>query len=102
MAYDEHSPDTKPGSISSQKWMEAAVGQMAKVVPANKMILGMAGYGYDWPEKGTSDTAVTVTYQEALSTARESQAEVNFDNDTYNLHYSYYDDNDKLHEVFFT
>jgi cellulose synthase/poly-beta-1,6-N-acetylglucosamine synthase-like glycosyltransferase/spore germination protein YaaH/peptidoglycan/xylan/chitin deacetylase (PgdA/CDA1 family) len=102
MAYDEHSADTKPGSISSQKWMEAAVGQMSKVVPANKIILGMAGYGYDWPEKGTSDSAVTVTYQEALSNARESQAAVDFDNDTYNLHYSYYDDNDKLHEVFFT
>lgn len=100
MAYDEHSADTKPGSVSSQKWMEAAVGQMAKVVPANKIILGMAGYGYDWA--GIKDTAVTITYQEALSTARESDADVDFDNDTYNLHYSYYDDTDKLHEVYFT
>jgi len=99
MAYDEHSSDTKPGSISSQKWMEAAVGQMSKVVPAKKMILGMAGYGYDWDENGP---ATTVTYQEALSTARESQGEVDFDDDTYNLHYSYYDDSDRLHQVFFT
>ncbi|MCW3109684.1 MAG: glycosyltransferase, partial [Segetibacter sp.] len=99
MAYDEHSSDGKAGDIGSQKWMEAAVGQMAKVVPAKKMILGMAGYGYDWPEKGTAET---VTYQEALSTAKESEAEVDFDNDSYNLHYSYYDDSDHLHKVFFT
>lgn len=99
MAYDEHSSDGKPGDISSQKWMEAAVGQMAKVVPAKKIILGMAGYGYDWPEKGAG---VTVTYQEALSNARESEAAVDFNNDTYNLNYSYYDDSDKLHEVYFT
>lgn len=99
MAYDEHSSDDKAGDISSQKWMEAAVGQMAKVVPSKKIILGMAGYGYDWPAKGT---AQTVTYQEALSTARESEAEVDFDDDTYNLHYSYYDDSDQIHEVFFT
>jgi cellulose synthase/poly-beta-1,6-N-acetylglucosamine synthase-like glycosyltransferase/spore germination protein YaaH/peptidoglycan/xylan/chitin deacetylase (PgdA/CDA1 family) len=102
MAYDEHSADSKPGSISSQKWMEAAVGQMAKVVPANKIILGIAGYGYDWAVNGKKDTAVTVTYQEALSTARESDAVVDFDNTTYNLHYSYYDDTNRLHEVFFT
>jgi len=99
MAYDEHSSDGSAGSVSSQRWMEAAVDQMAKVVPANKIILGMAGYGYDWPEKGPAET---VTYQEALSNARESEAEVDFDNDTYNLHYSYYDDSDKRHEVFFT
>lgn len=99
MAYDEHSSDGKPGDISSQKWMEAAVGQMAKVVPSKKIILGMAGYGYDWPNKGTGET---VTYQEALSNARESDAEVDFDNNTYNLHYSYYDDTDNLHQVYFT
>lgn len=99
MAYDEHSSDSKPGDISSQKWMEAAVDEMAKVVPASKIILGMAGYGYDWPEKGPAED---VTYQEALTGARESDAEVNFDNNTYNVHYSYYDDSDKVHEVFFT
>jgi cellulose synthase/poly-beta-1,6-N-acetylglucosamine synthase-like glycosyltransferase/spore germination protein YaaH/peptidoglycan/xylan/chitin deacetylase (PgdA/CDA1 family) len=99
MAYDQHSSDSKPGSVSSQRWMEAAVGQMAKVVPANKIILGMAGYGYDWPQKGVAET---VTYQEALTNARESEAMVEFDDDTYNLHYSYYDDTDQLHQVFFT
>jgi len=99
MAYDEHSSDSKPGSVSNQKWMEAAVMQLAKVVPAKKIILGMAGYGYDWPEKGTAET---ITYQEALTIARESEAEVEFDDDTYNLHYSYYDDSNKIHQVFFT
>lgn len=99
MAYDEHSAETRPGDISSQRWMEAAVDEMAKVVPAKKIILCMAGFGYDWPEKGT---ATDVTYQEALSTARESEGVVDFDNNTYNLHYSYYDDSDKQHEVYFT
>ncbi len=99
MAYDEHSPDTRPGSICSQKWMEAAVDEMAKVVSPKKIILGMAGFGYDWVAKGNAET---VTYQEALSNARESEADVDFDNDTYNVKYSYYDDTDKLHQVFFT
>ena len=32
--------------------MEAAVDEMARVVPADKIILGMAGYGYDWTKNG--------------------------------------------------
>ncbi|MCY7420641.1 MAG: glycosyltransferase [Chitinophagaceae bacterium] len=99
MAYDEHSTDDPPGTISSQRWMEAALDQMAKHVDTKKIVLAMAGYGYDWRAKGA---ATTVTYQEALSTARESEAVVAFDNDTYNLHYDYYDDSDRVHTVYFT
>jgi len=101
MAYDEHSDDTKPGPVSSQKWIEASVDNMAKHVPASKIVLNMAAYGYDWNMKDhKKDT--TVTYQEALVNARESDAVVKFDNDTYNLYYKYYDGNDQLHEVHFT
>ncbi len=99
MAYDEHSSDTEPGAISSQKWMEAAVDDMAKSVPAQKIVLCMAGYGYDWAKKGSAET---VTYQEALSIARESEGIVDYDNNTYNLHYNYYDDSNRVHDVFFT
>lgn len=48
MAYDEFSNDTKPGPVSSQKWIEAAVDQVAKNIPSEKIVLGLAGYGYDW------------------------------------------------------
>ena len=101
MAYDEHSEDTKPGPISSQKWIEAAVDNMANHVPASKIVLNLAAYGYDWNIKDHKKHKI-ITYQQALVTARESQAVVDFDNDTYNLHYSYYDGNDNMHEVHFT
>jgi len=98
MAYDEHSPDTKPGPISSQRWIEAAVDMVANSVPSNKIVLGLAAYGYDWGTNG----AETITYQEALTTARESEGEVEFDEDTYNLSFDYYDGKDSLHHVYFT
>jgi len=100
MAYDEHSADGKPGPISSQKWIEAAVDQAAKVVPPAKIILGMAGYAYDW-KKGEKN-ATQFTYQEALTNARESEAVVEFDNNTYNLYYEYYDDDNIAHYVHLT
>ncbi len=98
MAYDQHHGGTKPGPVSSQRWIESAVDQMTKYVAPNKIVLGVAGYGYDWG----AGTTETVTYQQALSTARESEGEVQFDEDTYNAYYEYYDGKDSLHQVHFT
>jgi cellulose synthase/poly-beta-1,6-N-acetylglucosamine synthase-like glycosyltransferase/spore germination protein YaaH/peptidoglycan/xylan/chitin deacetylase (PgdA/CDA1 family) len=99
MAYDEHSSDGAPGPISSQKWIEAALDDAAKNIPSDKIILCLAGYGYDWPKGAVGSD---VTYQEALTIAAESSGNVTFDNNTYNLHYSYYDDDERLHDVHFT
>ena len=73
---------------------------MARNVPASKIILDIADYGYDWSSKIT-DSTETLTYQQALVTARESDAVVDFDNDTYCAHFQYYDDKDNLHDVNF-
>ena len=100
MAYDENDPVSVPGPISSQKWIEAAVDLVAKEIPENKIILGLAAYGYDWPTPQGEEP--TLTYQQALSRARESEGEIEFDEDTYNLHYDYADDTDKVHQVYFT
>jgi peptidoglycan-N-acetylglucosamine deacetylase len=98
MAYDQYAENTGAGPIAHQQWIEAAVDKVARKIPGNKLVLGLAAYGYDWPQHGP---ATTITYQQALSTARESEGKIDFDNDSYNLHYSYYDDNDKPHEVYF-
>jgi cellulose synthase/poly-beta-1,6-N-acetylglucosamine synthase-like glycosyltransferase/spore germination protein YaaH/peptidoglycan/xylan/chitin deacetylase (PgdA/CDA1 family) len=104
MAYDEYARGTKPGPIAEQKWIEAAVDDAVKKIPASKVILGVAAYGYNWPvSKETNEEDVEVlTYQDALSTAKDEQARIDFDNDTYNLHFSYYDDENIPHEVYFT
>jgi peptidoglycan-N-acetylglucosamine deacetylase len=98
MAYDQYADNTGPGPIAHQQWIESAVDKVARKIPSNKLILSLAAYGYDWPQHGT---AANITYQQALSTARESEGVIDFDNNSYNLHYSYYDDDDKPHQVYF-
>jgi poly-beta-1,6 N-acetyl-D-glucosamine synthase len=98
MAYDQFSENTVPGPIAHQKWIEAAVDKVASKIPSNKLILSVAAYGYDWPKNAP---ATNITYQQALTTARESEGQIDFDDDSYNLHYSYYDDDDKPHQVYF-
>jgi poly-beta-1,6 N-acetyl-D-glucosamine synthase len=113
MAYDEFNNSTVPGPISDQKWVEDAVDQAAKKMDSKKIILGLAGYGYDWAswinkEGKTEKEVKTCTYAEAIDQARISNAVIDFDNDKYNLHYNYteklYDENSpvKKHEVWFT
>lgn len=99
MAYDEFSEATKPGPVAEQKWIEAALAEATKKLPANKIILGLGAYGYDWPK---NSQAASLTYQQALTLAKESGATIAFDNDTYNLHFSYADDKNIAHDVYFT
>ena len=98
MAYDEFSETTKAGPISDQKWIEENVDRLARNVPASKIVLDIADHGYDWDNK---DSATRLTYQQALVTARESDAVVDFDNNTYGTHFQYYDDKDQIHKVHF-
>jgi cellulose synthase/poly-beta-1,6-N-acetylglucosamine synthase-like glycosyltransferase/spore germination protein YaaH/peptidoglycan/xylan/chitin deacetylase (PgdA/CDA1 family) len=100
MAYDEHYSGSVPGDISGQKWIESVLDETAKEIPENKkIILCFAGYGYDWQE---GNEGKTVTYQEALSNARLYKAKIDFDNESYNNHYSYRDENGNKHHVNFT
>ncbi len=99
MAYDQYTSSTKPGPISGQKWIEAAVDQIVKKVPVPKLVLCIAGFGYDWPKGGEGSD---VTYQQALSIAKENGSKITYDNDSYNLYFSYKDKAGHEREVHFT
>jgi len=103
MAYDQHHAETQPGPNSSQKWIEAAVLDVAKKVPANKVILALPAFGHDWQmsNKNKVMKVTDVTYQQAIANAKNSEALIDYDNDTYNLDYQYYDSEDRLHKVYF-
>lgn len=110
MAYDQYSELTDPGPVNGQKWIEQALDIAAAKTASNKIILGLAGYGYDWKtdENGRrlkNDTATAITYSQALDKARLSGATVDFDNDNFNLHYYYTEEKGSeniQHSVWFT
>jgi spore germination protein len=53
MTYDQHGPWSGPGPIGARRWQQKAVAVVTKAVPAAKVDLGVAGYGYTWPEGRT-------------------------------------------------
>jgi peptidoglycan-N-acetylglucosamine deacetylase len=99
MAYDEYNSGSEPGPVSSQKWIQAALDEAVQQMDPRKLILAIAGYGYDWTK---GNKGKDVTYSEALSIASESDAKVVFDSTSYNLSYKYFDESDVEHTVFFT
>lgn len=97
MAYDQHYATSKPGPVGQQKWIESVINDMEENIPEEKIVLCLAAYGYDWAK---DSEGVDVTYQEALTTAAESDGKIKFGND-YNLSYSYTDDANVEHQVYF-
>lgn len=108
MAYDQSNETTAPGPISSQKWIEQQLDWLDDRVDDSKIILGVAGFGRDWTKNDEGKkTADGVNYSDIISKAKLSNSSIIFDNDSYNLHYSYIvptsDSSDKrTHEIWFT
>jgi len=111
MAYDQYELNSGPGPISAQKWIEEAVDWTAKKIDPEKIILGIAGYGYDWYKTNEGkDTCAAINYNDAINKAKIKNSKIDFDNDSYNLHFTYIEEtkgeNGKLiaisHEVWCT
>ena len=101
MNYDEHWLASPPGPIASQDWFVENLRQVIEDVPARKIIVALGSYAYDWSEapKKAHEPAQSLTIQEALLHAYESETPVEFDAASLNPHYSYYDEHDHVHQV---
>jgi spore germination protein YaaH len=54
MAYDQHgSWERQPGPVGARWWARKGLGVVLRSVPAAKVTLGVAGYGYVWRPHGT-------------------------------------------------
>ena len=102
MNYDDHWLTSPPGPIAPQTWFVNNITAILKLVPREKLIMGIAGYAYDWTDpKGRAEheTGVAESFEEAVVTASESDSSVEYDADSLNPHYSYYDEHAILLDV---
>ena len=101
MNYDQHWLTSPPGPIAAQDWFMENLRQIRDVVPAQKIVVGVANYAYDWAEspKKEERTAEEFSVQEALLHAHESETDIDFDFASLNPHYSYEDEQNHTHQV---
>jgi spore germination protein YaaH len=85
MAYDEHYVGGTPGAVASINWVTSVIDYALTIVPKDKIILGMAAYGYDWGGTTTKAYSINGCY----SLANQYGVAVNFDSATKSKYFTY-------------
>ncbi|WP_249011602.1 glycosyl hydrolase family 18 protein [Conexibacter sp. DBS9H8] len=70
MAYDDHTPGGPSGPIAPWPWVQSVLAYTLSEIPADKVILGVPTYGYDWSGSSGSASTVTAAGAEALAAAQ--------------------------------
>lgn len=96
MAYDQHWSTSEPGSIAGQDWFERILEKRMRSLQPAKTIVGIGAYGYDWVRSGRT---TTITFQEAMLSARDSDARIQFDPVRRNPYFAYREDDGLDHTV---
>ncbi|MFO1372683.1 MAG: glycosyltransferase [Candidatus Competibacteraceae bacterium] len=96
MAYDEHWSSGSPGPIASLPWFAKVLRQRQADVPADKMIVAIGNYAYDWEQGHPAEER---TFEEAVLIAKESEGDIRLDPTSLNPTFDYADDNDHIHHV---
>jgi cellulose synthase/poly-beta-1,6-N-acetylglucosamine synthase-like glycosyltransferase/peptidoglycan/xylan/chitin deacetylase (PgdA/CDA1 family) len=107
MNYDEHYPNGTPGAVASQDWFVSNIEAAKEEIPQEKLICAIGNYGYDWVQKpkhgklppGAADKNVSV--QDAWLGSRDSEEDIDFDGDALNPHFSYLDEQNLRHDVWY-
>jgi cellulose synthase/poly-beta-1,6-N-acetylglucosamine synthase-like glycosyltransferase/peptidoglycan/xylan/chitin deacetylase (PgdA/CDA1 family)/spore germination protein YaaH len=98
MAYDQHWAGKDPGSIAAEDWFEKTLDERMKVLDPDQTIVAIGSYGYDWSH---GQNAEALTFQDTMDRASDAQADIQFDPDTQNPHFSYSEDDGSKHQVWF-
>ena len=88
MDYDQHWQGGTAGPIAAQPWFVEQLRTALQRIPADKMIVALGSYGYDWHGKEVDALSV----EEALLAAHDSGATVTFDRDSGNSSFGYEED----------
>jgi peptidoglycan-N-acetylglucosamine deacetylase len=97
MAYDEHDATGAAGSIASQSWFETTLDERMRALAPSRTIVGIGSFAYDWNDGKADD----LSFSAAVAAALDSEATVVFDDATNNPHFSYIEDDQIRHDVWF-
>jgi len=103
MAYDQHYMSGESGPLCGIDWYREALDRTLRAIPANKLVIGIGNYAYDWT--GGRAPAEALTYQEAMYLAADERPEdkptdvVDFDSLAFNPTFGYEDERNREHEV---
>ena len=90
MAYDEHYMTGPAGPIASNNWFVSHISEALKGVPANKVVVALGSYAYDW-HGGQADP---LTIEEAWLSALDSSTRPTWDKASGNTGFAFDENSD--------
>ena len=107
MDYDEHQTESKAGPVASQAFFVGNIQKALKVIPRDKLIVGIGNYGYEWGNKpvecpeGTLAKVCNLSVQDAWIRSSDSETAIEFEPDSLNPHIAYDEDDGTNHQIWF-
>lgn len=98
MSYDYHYKTSGAGAVAPLWWVEEVINYMRgnAGIPAAKLLIGMATYGYDW---GNGVTTTTVTEERLGQLSSRYRLSAFYDPGTCSPYYTYTDSNQVKHQI---
>lgn len=98
MTYDYHYKTTAAGAVAPLWWVEEVISYMRSQarIPAAKLLIGMATYGYDW---GQGVTTATVTRDKLAQVKDRYGVAAHYDPASSSPFYTYTDANQVRHQI---
>ncbi|PYZ93437.1 spore gernimation protein [Salipaludibacillus keqinensis] len=92
-----------PRAVAPINEVRRVVEFAESVMPADKIMLGIPLYGYDWtlPYVEGESRARAIDHQEAIRLARTYNAAIEYDETAQSPFFTYYDEQGRQHEVWF-
>ena len=87
MAYEYRGPFSGPGSVAPFAWVQRVARFATAQIPPDRVLLGLAFYGYDW--NTTSGSARSIGYAQFAALAERYSAAVGFDLEQRSLSFTY-------------
>jgi spore germination protein len=92
-----------PMAVAPINEVRNVINYALSVMPANKIMMGIPLYGYDWtlPYEPRGEFAKAIGYLEALEIAANNNASIRYDVRSASPNFMYYDTNGREHIVWF-
>jgi spore germination protein len=97
MGYDYHWATSAPGPIAPVDWLRDVLRYAKTQIPADKIVLGIPLYGYDW----TGGHGTGVSWLQALRLSREYHAAPRYDTSAQAPWFTFTDSAGRKHTVWF-
>ncbi|HEU4648694.1 MAG TPA: glycosyltransferase [Gemmatimonadales bacterium] len=100
MAYDEHDK-AETGPVASQSWYVKTVREVLRQIPAERVILAVGAYGYEWNDASARGVGDEATFQDVMAFARDHDATVRWDSRSLNPYLAWTDPDSTDHVVWY-